>query len=620
MTDDVTRPIETSGLEAAPPSPANEAAVAPSADPAALVPGADPAAATPSWNVVGDTPVASSAGRGRWIVALGVAGAAIALTVGALFLLGGRSSPEALKYIPNDAAVVAELRLDLPGDQLQKAGNLLAHFPGFQDQSTFGDKIDEALSRFVSEATESGADYRGDIKPWLNGPAFVGLMAPAAGSGGVSVAGMEHRTAVLSATTNGGVSCATTFAGQTVSHQQHGGYDLTISADGELACVVDGRQALLGDPATVGRALDAKAAGTGMDRSDRYRTARAALGGDRIATVFVNGAAARDLVPDASALPLPSGLPSFPGMGSIGEHIPDWLIAGVRAENDSLILDNVAAQTPVASGDPSLLPLPASHASVLAPVAPASALVFVEHQGAGVSIQNLLAGLRATPELAAPLQMLEGAGGAGPLVSWVEDVGVVVTMDGTDPRVAALLVAADATAAKNRLATIAGLLAIGALTGGVTQEKTTIAGIEVTTVTIADLAALAPPGTVPGAAPLPSTGPISFSLAAKDRLVILASSPAAMAGILQVQPGQALADQAAFKLVSQRGLANSRTTGYVAAGAAFAVIKPFLSAGEAAAWDAEYAPYLDPIEAAGITTTSDGAANRSRVVITVTGP
>jgi len=218
------------------------------------------------------------------------------------------------------------------------------------------------------------------------------------------------------------------------------------------------------------------------------------------------------------------------------------------------------------------------------------------------------------------MQMLEGAGGAGPLVSWVQDAGVVVTLEGEEPGIAAMLVAADQTAAKNRLATITGLLAIAGLGGGVTQEKTTIAGVDVTSVTIADLGSIAPPGSVPGGAQLPETGPISFSVAAKGQIVILASGPAAMATVLEVQAGQALADQPAFKLASQRGLANSRTSVYVAAGAAFDLAKTFLSAEEAAAWDTDSAPYLDPLEAVGITTTSDGAANRSRVVITVTKP
>ncbi|HSL98184.1 MAG TPA: hypothetical protein VK831_06390, partial [Candidatus Deferrimicrobiaceae bacterium] len=87
--------------------------------------------------------------RGRWLIGLGIAGVAIGLALVAALVLGGRQTPEALRYVPADAVIVAELRLDLPGDQLQKVGNLLAHFPGFADQSTLAGKLDEAGDRLL---------------------------------------------------------------------------------------------------------------------------------------------------------------------------------------------------------------------------------------------------------------------------------------------------------------------------------------------------------------------------------------------------------------------------------------------------------------------------------------
>jgi hypothetical protein len=164
---------------------------------------------------------------------------------------------------------------------------------------------------------------------------------------------------------------------------------------------------------------------------------------------------------------------------------------------------------------------------------------------------------------------------------------------------------------------LTGLLSLAALQGGATLETSEVAGVTITTVSIADLGALVPSGSVPGAGEVPSTGAISFSIAGHGRSVLIGSSPAAVAGILGVQPGQSLADQAAFKLATQRGLSGSRTSVYAAAGSAVDLVKTFLSADDQAEWN-EYAPYLEPIEAVGVTTTSDAAANRSRIVITVT--
>src|SRR5689334_20022918 len=96
--------------------------------------------------VISPPAVASTrASRTRWLIALGIVGVIVALTIAGALLLGGTSAPEALRYVPADAGLVAEIRMDLPGDQLQKVGNLLAHFPGFADQSTLPAKLDEAF-------------------------------------------------------------------------------------------------------------------------------------------------------------------------------------------------------------------------------------------------------------------------------------------------------------------------------------------------------------------------------------------------------------------------------------------------------------------------------------------
>ena len=70
-----------------------------------------------------------------------------AIAIGAILLFGSRPVPEALKYIPADAAVVVELRPELPGDQLQKLGNLLAHVRllGLRDGSLDADALVGAI-------------------------------------------------------------------------------------------------------------------------------------------------------------------------------------------------------------------------------------------------------------------------------------------------------------------------------------------------------------------------------------------------------------------------------------------------------------------------------------------
>lgn len=602
MTDDPTKPIETP-VE----TPAAGAAVAsaPQAE-AAATPPAPPAEAATAPLMAATTPaVAPSPSRTRWVIAIGVAALAIAVTIGAVLLFGQQPAPSALQYVPGDAAVVAEIRLDLPGDQMQKLGNLLAHFPGFGDQSTLNAKLDEALTRFVAMASDGKADYAADIKPWVNGPLFIGARNPSA-----DVASEGPKDVVISATTNGAADCARAFKDQTITHETYKSLDLFLA--GDMACVVDGRQALLGDPATVRLAIDARSAGSGMDRSASYKAARTALGGDRLVTVYMDGESLRKLLPESTQLPVPEL------QGLMGE-LPSWLMAGLRAEDDALVLDYVAAPVPASTAGPSLLPIPAAHASVITSMVPGDTLVYIEAQGAGVSLQNLLTQLKQIPDLASALQVLDGLGGAGELVGWIDDVGVSLSMRGTTPDGAILLVAKDETSAATRVASLKTLIGLMGTTEGVEVTNSTIGGVAVTTVTITDLGSLIPPGTIPGT-DVPATGPVSFSLAARGKAMIVTTGEAAMTAILNTAAGSSLADNAAFKHAATRGITNALTTVYIGVGATLDLVTGLLPAEELAAFRKDAAPYVEPVEAFLLQASSDTAGNRSRMVITVTQP
>src|SRR6185436_7240047 len=103
-------------------------------------------------------------------------------------------------------------------------------------------------------------------------PAAAGSGATPAESGATPA-----ERAVVSATTTGTVTCDTPFKGKTVTKETYRGLELSIASsdaagasNGQVACVIDGRQALIGDVASVHDALDAKAGGTGIDKSADY--------------------------------------------------------------------------------------------------------------------------------------------------------------------------------------------------------------------------------------------------------------------------------------------------------------------------------------------------------------
>src|SRR5262245_28382163 len=599
MTDDLTRPIETPraaepGAPAEPASPPTEAAPAPAAT--------EPVAAT----------AAPAPNRFRWAIGLGVAGLAIAVAVGAFILLGSRPMPEALKYIPADSAIVVEVRMDLPGDQLQKLGNLLAHFPGFADQSTLSAKIDESLSRLVQQGGNAEIDYVRDIKPWLSGPTFLAMRAPTTqGTGGT-----PPDRGVVSATTTGTVTCETPLKGQSVTKETYRGLELSIAATGNAACVIDGRQALLGDPASVREALDAKATGTGLDKSADYAKARTMLNGDQLSTIFVNGKAYASLIAGAATTPSVSDLSAL--MGSV----PDWAISGIRAEDDALVVDTFAAPaggtSTGATAGPSLLPLPATHASIIAPLAPADTIVYAEAQGAGVGLQNLISRLRTVPELSTALQMLDGMGGAGQLVGWVDDAGILVLKGEQTPTGGIALVTADDASAADKVKTLTGLLAFAGLgNNSVQTRESTISGVTVTTITISNLSSFVPPGRLPEGVDIPADAKVEFSIAAKGRVVLLGTGEGFMTSVLGTRPGSSLADQAGYKQATSRALADSRRTLYVGIHDIVGLAETFLSADEKATWESDVKPYVAPFQALSITSTDDASGAHSRLPITV---
>ncbi|MES1239946.1 MAG: hypothetical protein ABUL57_03700, partial [Chloroflexota bacterium] len=63
---------------------------------------------------------------------------------------------------------------------------------------------------------------------------------------------------------------------------------ISVYNAGKEACAVDGRFFLVGDEPGLKASIDAHKAGTGLDKSARYQAARAQLGLDRLATLYID--------------------------------------------------------------------------------------------------------------------------------------------------------------------------------------------------------------------------------------------------------------------------------------------------------------------------------------------
>ena len=581
---------------------APDAAVSPDA---ALSP--DAAFTTPPAVATTAVPVAASGGsKGRWFVALAVAVVAIGAAIAGFMLLNAKTTPEALAYVPADAAFVFEIRPDLPGDQMEQVGKFIAHFPGFADLSTIDQKVDEAFTRLVRNAGGSGAgvDYVTDIKPWLNGPLYIAVRK--ADTANTSVP--TPFGGLLSATTNGAVTCASVFKDQATTTETYQGTQLV--SFGESACAIKDRQGLIGDIASVKAALDAKASGNGIGGSAKYRAATAALTGDHLATMYYDFGSYFDLLkdmmqtmPGASAMPFDLATMSLPAWGMIG----------IRAEGDAIVMDAKAPIPAPATSSPSMLPLPAAHKSEIAAMAPADAVAYIEGQGAGAGIQNMLTALRTIPEFDAQLKSIDGVVDLRTVVGWVQDAGVIVT-GGDSPTASVVLLASDEAGAAEKagsIGTVIGLLTLQA-PNAVSVHDTTVNGVKVTTITITDIGAL-----TGGTDVVSPTGPIELSYAVKGKALIFGIGTGAIDKLVNVQAGASLADDPAFKHVAARGVSPSGATVYVAIPKLLDVIESAMPADQLATWKSDIKPYLEPLEAMYFVTESEGDLAESTAILSV---
>jgi hypothetical protein len=567
----------------------------------------------------GTMAVARVAGGTRWLLALLVAAVALGLAVVAAVVLSSRPDAEALRYVPAGSSVVVELRPDLPGDQRGRVGNLLAHFPGYLDQSLLDQKMDETLERLVRTASGGSIDYRTTVKPYVAGPAFAAFV----GGPDATVDPTGDVAPVLVVlTTDGSVTCDGILgtAGQAYDHR-----GVTIlpdrTGDGPAnGCAMESPYLLLGATTAVERAIDARQDGTGVSSDAAYRAARAGLGGDRLASVYV---APRVLAAAMSSLT--SG-----ALGSVGSvasslppsALPEWAVATIRAADSSLALEgtmpipDLAAIAEAAGVSAPPTPGPDRESS-LAPIVPSDTVLVLEAHDVGRSLVALLDRLTAGTSGGddGPLTMLGAVGGPENLAGWIRDAGIVVRYAGGAPSGGIVIVATDEAAASGHATQLANLLSLAGSAGSVSVQSEQDGATTITTVTIADPSALVPGLTV-GGMPGRVADPVSFAFAARGATFVAGNDAAFVRAILDVAGANTLAGDPAYQRAI--GLAGRSNVGQLYVNlAALAAAAPDMPGVDALAWATDVAPYVAPLEAAaGAATTSDGRFT-GRLIVTV---
>jgi hypothetical protein len=502
----------------------------------------------------------------RWLVAgLVTIVAAGALVVG-LSVLAGRPVPEVRRWIPAEAFAVAELRPELPGDQRARLGTLLAHFPGFRDQSLLDRKLDEAAERLLAGASGGALSYTRDIEPWLAGPLAVASLP------GVGPA--EMPAWLLVATTDGTLDASGVLDGRQPCEAPEVPPGMTcgtlrLAAGGPpIGLFVDGRTVVLGTPEAVRRSVAVRSAASGLDTDPAYAAALASLSGDRLATLVARPAAA---VAALSAIASPQAM-AWPGL----EALPAWVAWGVRAEDDALVVDLAADTAAIADDLPVILE---TRSSRLATRVPADALAFVEvHLAEGW--------LTALADAAPPLPLDAGGGSdldpavlLDGIADGVTDAGLVLLAPASAadaaPRVALLLVCTDADRARGlegSLRNLGGLL------------------------------------------PVPD---MSIETALDGSLVLVGLGEGALDELGDPAAEPALADDEGYRAVMARAGEQAGLRAWLDLAALIDWLAVDLEGAEAARWQADLAPYAAPLRDLAVVAVPDPAAPRTRIVLRV---
>lgn len=603
-------------------------------------PGASPEAPTVAWTPpsyetpaapavpepVQTAPVKKKGNPLRWAAAIAVVTLVLGATVAvAALLTGSTSQATVLRYVPADSVVYGELRLDLPGDQRQAAGEFLSKFPGFADQAALDTKLDEALDQLVGEASDGKQTFTKDIKPWFDGEfAFaVGPLPKDALSGESADAAADARALILLSVKDQAAASAwftsvltdsetpsttETYQGVTITVVTPGG-DKAMSA---AFAILGGNVAVAGDLTSVKAAIDTNGSQSLASDPD-FKAAADASDEDTIGFAYVDTKALMDSVADAA------GAMGGPAVGEfLAAPIPDWVAMSLRVEPDALIGEATNPHVDRGFGATT------NRVNQVVDHVPASAIALIAGNDVGATWEGLLAELGKDESMKEVVDGINEAagvfGGTSEAIGWIGDAGVVVNGTGSEHEGGVVIVPTDPTKADKFFTTLKSFIALGGSSAGLTvrdeaygDETITIVSIDLT-----KLGALAG-GMTDGASsalPIPG-GTLDLAYSVSDDVVVIGSSPEFVKHVLDTDAGNSLASDPGFK--STVGRIGNEVTGltYLDIAAMRTLAEGQMSGDELAKYKTDVQPFLEPFDAFAATSAVGGDLDTTTTVITV---
>lgn len=552
-------------------------------------------------------------GRARWAIAL-VATLVVVLVAGGLVAFAGAGAASVgPAYAPADAVLYVDVRGDLPGDQRQQLATFMAHFPGFADPSSLQTKLDQALDKLVSKATNGAYTYSGNIEPWFGGQVAV------------AVGPSDSVVLIVSVSDSAGLPTKLDQTSQQLA-KQLGGSVAIAEHDGTSVYTISGATGVSGlsavsfaistdaivvakDAATVDAALDRKAGKSpNLAGSGAFHDAIGRLDADRSGTFYLDGAAAETLLKSTAAA---SGTC---GSATTLAGLPTTMAGELRLQDGNLIIRD-RATLPAASASPV-----AAATSDLASHVPGAALVYAETHGFGDLWRTQATALVQNPcfaGVAGQLSTIEGLLGTKipDAFGWVKDAGVVVTAPGGAPQGGLVATTSDAAAGQARLTQVLTLLSLAKGQGGpaITTSSAPYAGTTITSVTV-DLGTSGAAGAALSGVPTS----VTVSYAFKGQVFVLGVGDAFVKAVLDTTDANSLASDARYSAaVSAAGGPTDSGVVYADLTGIRSLVEAQLPADQKATYSSDVQPYLTPFDRL-ISVRLDTAGSESDTTIIFT--
>ena len=565
------------------------------------------------------TQPAAGLGAGRAIVVGLVAVLAIGIGVAAgAFLLtnasGAAGTPAA--YVPADALMYVELRLDASDDQDAAIREVLARFPAIEgvdlDRNLY-DQMAEAIDEELANHEDVPLSWAEDVAPWFDGRIAFALtdlpldslddpMSTPPMPGMLAVVAVSDPDAARQAADRFAAEAAT--EGVTFTETEHRGVTIHAAGDEGAYAITDDAVLFGPDSAAIEAALDTHAADDGRlgDTPDHVRLTER-LPEDWLAYAvydFSEIMAASFAAADGQSAAMADAFEA------LIEHQPMRGAMAVTAAGDRFAIDAVTAAP---TG-----PFAVENADRgLAGEVPGDALYYAEGGSIGQGLAAMIEAIKlvaaSEPEAADQVATAEAALGADleDLVSWVDDGALVAGWDGAEPYAGLVIVPNDVDAAERRLDQLATFAGLGALdpSSGLSVDEETIAGQAVTTIRWEDSSGMS-------GVELPVPTGVVVQYTVTDDRAVIGLGEQFVRRVLELDAADSLASQSRFSGVVEAlgGSSNAGVTWIDLAGTREAIVTalgPMIGLMDSdGTYEAEIEPWLLPLDRYGAVTKLDG--------------